>query len=228
MQHRVACWAGRSFVFAPETTAVMAIDMQKDFLAPKGMAGIQGEEIGNLAPVVPRLRRLLAAARRAGLCVIHTREGFAADLSDVSPLRRERGTVGEPGPLGRFLIRGEAGQDFVDELRPLDGEAVFDKPGFSAFFKTALEDHLRRQGVTHLILTGVTTQCCVQSTLRSAVDRGFYCLILEDCCAALDPRHHDATFETIQSENHLFGWVSDSGSLIGCLAGVRENPAASR
>ncbi len=215
---QVACWADRRFAFRPAATALMVIDMQKDFLSPDGMAGREGEGIQILQPIVPRLQRLLPAARRAGLEVIHTREGFAPDLSDLSPLRRDRGTVGVNGPLGRYLVRGEAGQDFIDELRPRPGEAVFDKPGFSAFFRTALADHLQRKGVTHLILTGVTTQCCVQSTLREAVDRGYYCLLLEDCCAALDAWLHRATLDTIQGEGHLFGWISDSETVIAALA----------
>ena len=217
MKHVVACHGDRGFTFSPETSALIIIDMQKDFLAADGMAGVGGEAVERLTPIVPRLERLLAIARQAGLPVIHTREGFAPDLSDVPALRRERGSVGRDGPLGRFLIRGEAGQDIIEALRPLDHEVVIDKPGFSAFYRTSLESHLKESGITHLVITGVTTQCCVLSTLRAAVDRGFYCLLLEDCCAAFDDRLHQATLEVIQGENHLFGWISDSRRLIDTL-----------
>ena len=121
--------------------------------------------------------------------------------------------VGDPGPLGRFLIRGEAGHDFVDELRPAQGEAVVDKPGFGAFYRTDLEGMLRAAGVTHLILSGITTQCCVHSTLREAVDRGFWCLTVADCCAAIETAWHDATMSLIPSEGHLFGWICDLDDL---------------
>lgn len=224
MERSVTCRGDRSFSFAPRTTALMVIDMQKDFLAPEGMAGVGGEDLRPLRAIVPRIQAMLGAARKAGLAVVHTREGFAPDLSDVSRLRAERGSVGRQGPLGRFLIRGEPGQDFIDELPPDEGEAVFDKPGFGAFYKTGLEEHLRARGISHLILTGVTTQCCVQSSLREAVDRGFYCLLVEDCCAAFDERLHQATLDTIQGEGHLFGWITDLARLIPAL-GSADEPA---
>ncbi len=216
----VACRAGRTYAFDPASTALLVIDMQKDFLAPEGMCGQLGEDLSALTAIVPRISRLLDAARAAGLTVIHTREGYAPDLSDVHPLKRERDGPGTPGPLGRFLIRGEAGHDFIEELRPAPGEAVIDKPGFGAFYRTDLEAQLTAQGITHLILTGVTTQCCVFSTLREAVDRGFWCLLLEDCCAAFDPADQAATLQIVQSENHLFGWIAESGAVVDAVEGA--------
>ena len=214
----VACRAGRRFVFEPEATALLAIDMQHDFLSPGGHADVLGEPLSELRAVIPRLQRVLAAARGAGLTIVHTREGYAADLSDLPSSRCRPGGVGSPGPRGRALIRGEPGHDFVDELRPESGELVIDKPGFGAFFRSDLEQRLHEQGVRHLILTGVTTQCCVETTLREAVDRGFDCLLLEDCCAAYDPRLHAGTLAAIQGERHLFGWIADSALLLEALA----------
>jgi biuret amidohydrolase len=220
----VACIAGRAFVCAPRETALLLIDMQKDFLAPGGLCDTLGEDIAAMRPIIPRIQQLLPALRRAGLRIIHTREGYAPDLSDVNPLKRSRGTVGQPGPLGRFLIRGERGHDFIDELRPAPGERVVDKPGFGAFFRTDLEEHLRATGITHLLIAGVTSQCCVQSTLREAVDRGFFCLTLADCCAALEPGLHEATLATIQAENHLFGWIASADAALTAFAGGSTAP----
>ena len=214
----VPCWQGLSYAFDPARTVLMVIDMQRDFLAEGGMCAEAGEDISGPRGIVPAVAAVLDAARRAHLSVIHTREGYAPDLSDVHDLKRERQGVGRAGPLGRFLIRGEDGHDFVEQCRPLDGETVIDKPGFSAFYKTGLEDLLRAQSVSHLIVAGVTAQCCVLSTIRAAVDRGFYCLLLADACAAFDAKLHRATLDVIQGENHLFGWIADSAGLITALA----------
>jgi nicotinamidase-related amidase len=214
----VPCWQGLSYAFDPARAALLAIDMQRDFLVEGGMCAQTGEDISALRAIVPAVAAVLEAARRARLSVIHTREGYASDLSDVHDLKRARQSVGRAGPLGRFLIRGEYGHDFVEQCRPLDGETVIDKPGFSAFYKTGLEDLLRAQGVSHLIVAGVTAQCCVLSTIRAAVDRGFYCLLLADACAAFEPALHRATLDIIQGENHLFGWIADSTDLIAALA----------
>ncbi len=214
----VPCRQGQSYAFDPARAALLAIDMQRDFLAEGGMCAEAGEDISALRGIVPAVAAVLDAARRARLRVIHTREGYAPDLSDVHGLKRARGSVGQTGPLGRFLIRGEYGQDFVEECRPLDGETVIDKPGFSAFHETGLEDLLRAQDISHLIVAGVTAQCCVLSTIRAAVDRGFYCLLLADACAAFEAKLHRATLDIIQGENHLFGWIADSAELIAALA----------
>ncbi len=182
------------------------------------MGHYQRSLVSGLREIVPTVVALLEAARRAPLSVIHTREGYAPDLSDMHGLKRDRHGAGEGGPLGRFLIRGEYGHDFIDECRPVTGETVIDKPGFSAFYKTGLEDLLRAQSVSHLIVAGVTAQCCVLSTIRAAVDRGFYCLLLADACAAFEPELHRATLDIIQGETHLFGWIADSAELIAALA----------
>ncbi len=207
---RIDCWAGRSLLLPAGRTAFLVIDMQRDFLDPNGMCGVLGADVAALQAIVPALGRAVEAARRAGLAIIHTREGYAADLSDVHWAKAERGGIGRQGPLGRFLVRGEAGQDFIVELPPAPGETVIDKPGFSAFYRTDLQARLEAGGISHLVLGGVTSQCCVHSTLRDAVDRGFACLTLADGTAAFDPRLHQATLAIIQGEDHLFGWIADT------------------
>ena len=220
MMHSVACNHGRQFGFALGSTALVVIDMQRDFLDPLGMVAQGGDSIATLRRAIPKVGAALEAARQSGLRVIHTREGYAPDLSDMHELKRARRTGRSSGPLGKFLIRGEAGQAIVDELAPWPDEVVFDKPGFGAFYRTELEQHLRAEGLSHLVLCGVTTQCCVHSTLREAVDRGFRCLTLEDACAAVTPELHDAAMSLIYGEAHLFGWVSTSDAFAGALAGT--------
>jgi nicotinamidase-related amidase len=214
---QVACNHVLEYVFEPATTAFLAIDMQRDFLDPGGYLAAAGDDVSGLAAIIPRFARVMAAARQAGLTVIHTREGYADDHSDMHDLKRERASAGQPGPLGRFLIRGEAGHDTVAELYPQPGEPVIDKPGFGAFYRTDLDSVLADHGITHLILAGVTTQCCVHSTLRQAVDRGHWCLTLEDCCAAVDPVLHEAAISLIYGENHLFGWVATAEAFLETL-----------
>ena len=213
----VSCNFDREFTFDTATTAVLAIDMQRDFLEDGGYCAAEGGDVSAGQAIIPAFAAVLDAARRAGIAIIHTREGYLADGSDMNPIKHERNSTGTPGPLGRFLIRGEPGQDTIPALYPHDGEPVIDKPGFSAFYRTDLETMLADAGTTHLIVMGVTTQCCVHSTLRSAVDRGFRCLTVEDCCAALDPALHEGAMSLIYGENHLFGWVCQSAKLIGAL-----------
>lgn len=207
----------RGFKFDIASTALIAIDMQRDFLDPQGYCGHVGDDLSAGQAIIPRFKSVLEAARKAGLHIVHTREGYAPDFSDMSDMKRERTTTGTEGPLGRFLIRGEAGQDIIPELYPQGDEPVFDKAGFSIFFRTGLEEHLQERGITHLIMMGVTTQCCVHSSLRSAVDRGYWCLTVEDCCAALEPGLHEAAMSLIYGEGHLFGWVCQSDKLIDTL-----------
>lgn len=204
----VDCLASRQFSFTIPQTVLLVIDMQQDFFGPDG---------GALRPIIPRVASVLAAARRAGLTIIHTREGYAADGHDVNPYKRHLGYVGRPGPNGPFLVRGSQGHDFLAGLAPLPGEAVIDKAGFSGFYQTDLHERLQKQGISHLILQGVTSQCCVHSTLRDAVERGYFCLTLTDCCAAEDPAIHEATLQIIQAENHLFGWLAASAALLSVL-----------
>lgn len=216
----VDCAMGREYTFIPAQTALLLIDLQRDFLDPKGMCGVLGEPIGNLSSIVPIVKEVLAAARENGVSVLHTREGYASDLADMHAMKRERFADVDAGPLGRFLIRGESGHDIIPELSPLENEIVIDKPGFGAFYRTDLEAILRAGRISHLWFAGVTTQCCVQSTLREAVDRGYTCLTISDCCAALDSTDHDAAIQLIHSENHIFGWVSDSARLLQTLGCV--------
>ncbi|MCP5155795.1 MAG: cysteine hydrolase [Ectothiorhodospiraceae bacterium] len=215
----VFCDDGRVFEAVRASTALLVIDMQRDFLDSNGMCAARGADISHLAGVVPAVERLLAAARESATTVIHTREGYAPDLHDVHPPKRARGSVGTPGPLGRFLIRGEPGHDFVDRLRPWPGEPVVDKPGFGAFYRTELDALLAERGISHLVICGVTTQCCVASTLREATDRGFWCLTVSDACAAIEPAHHDATLAVIRSEGDLFGWIARTDDVVAGLRG---------
>lgn len=219
----IDCWDGRRFEFEPSSTALLVIDMQRDFLDSDGMAAVGGEDIAPLRAVMPTVMSLAEAGRAAGLRIVHTREGYASDLSDVAAAKADRGSVGEVGPLGRFLVRGEPGHDFCAGFEPAPGELVIDKAGFSAFFRTTLEDDLRNSGISHLVITGITTQCCVHSTLRDAVDRGFYCLTVADACAAFDPTVHDAVLKVIQAEDHLFGWVAEAADVLVGFGSAQAN-----
>lgn len=205
--HRISCHHDQIFDFDPGTTALIAIDMQKDFLLAD-----DGTE-NAMADIVPAVARLTDLCRRLGCMIIHTREAYKPDFSDVLPHKEAMGYVGRPGPRGRYLVAGEPGCDFVEALQPLPGERVIDKPGFGAFGTSDLQDHLQAAGITHLILCGVTMQCCVHSTLREAVDRGYWCLTVADCCGALRPEWHAATLSLIASEDHLFGGICNLADL---------------
>lgn len=213
----VPCNAGLSFEIAPEATALLAIDLQRDFLDPDGFVASLGDDVSAMRAIVPNAVALIAAARTAGVTVIHTREGYAPDLSDMHAMKRERGVAGRQGPLGRFLIRGEPGHGHIAECLPAAGETIVDKPGFGSFYRTGLEELLRERGIERLVILGVTTQCCVSSTLREAVDRGFRCLVVEDACAATTPELHAASIAAIYGENNLFGWVSDTARVLAAL-----------
>jgi nicotinamidase-related amidase len=215
---RVKCDQDQLFEFNPASTALLCIDFQMDFLSENGLCAERELPIGVLRRTLEPSRRVLAGARAAGMTVLYTRECYAPDLSDLNAFRRERDTIiGVPGPLGRFLLRGEPGTAIVPEMAPAADETIIDKPGFSAFFRTGLDELLRQSGISHLILVGVTTQVCVSSTIRAAVDHGYFPLLLEDCCAAWDLRDHEASIRVIFSENHQFGWVSDSTRFLNSL-----------
>ena len=200
------------FIFDPETTAVMVIDMQRDFLELNGYGAALGNDVTALKASIPNAARLLAAARRAGLLVIHTRECHAEDLSDCPAAKRERGQpvlrIGDPGPMGRILVAGEPGTEFVAELAPVDGEIVIDKPGKGAFYATNLKDQLARLGIRSLIFSGVTTEVCVQTTMREANDRGFYCLLAEDATESYFPEFKAATIEMVRAQGAIIGWTA--------------------
>lgn len=199
--------------------ALILIDMQRDFCAPGGYADQAGLDIARLRAPIPALQRLLAAARARGLLVLHSREGHRADLSDLPEPKRLRAIaagapIGSPGPLGRLLVRGEYGHDLIDELQPMPGEPVIDKPGYSAFAATDLDLLLRNRGIRELIIGGVTTEVCVSSTLRAAVDLGYACTLVSDACASADPELHAAALAMVAVEGGLFGRVLDSQALL--------------
>ncbi len=203
----------------PKQTALLVIDMQRDFCDPRGYAGQAGMDVNVLRRPIPAIQALLDAARAQSIMVIHTREGHRPETLDCHPSKRRRSLragaeIGSQGPLGRLLIRGEYGHDIIDELQPAPGEVVVDKPGYGAFYQTDLELLLRASGIENLVLTGVTTDVCVHSTLREAVDRGFNCITVSDGCAAGDPALHEAALQTILGEGHIFGEVATSAEVL--------------
>jgi biuret amidohydrolase len=202
----------------PDNTAILVIDMQADFCATGGYMDRLGYDLALLRAPIEPIRRVLAVARPLGYLVVHTREGYRPDLADVQPWKQgDRIEIGDPGPLGRALIRGEPGWDFIPEMAPQPGEPVFDKAGYGAFALTDVDGTLRGRGVAQLVLTGVTTDCCVQSTLREALDRGYDCLVLEDCVAASSPLHHEAALTLMRKASGALGTVSHSRALIAAL-----------
>ena len=207
-----------------EETALLIIDVVRDFCAPGGYADQGGMSIENLRRPIEPIVKLREAARRQGVLVVYTREGHRPDLSDLSAAKSRRAIrtgapIGTEGPMGRLLIRGEYGHDMVDELQPEPGEPVIDKPGYGAFYQTDLDIILRNAGIRTLIFTGVTTNVCVQSTLREAIDRGYECITMEDCCATSEMALHDATMDMIRDEGDIFGRVMSSTALIERLQG---------
>ena len=199
---------------ALERTALVIIDMQRDFLEPDGFGETLGNDVSLLKAAVAPLQAVLKAARAAGLLVIHTREGHRPDMSDAPPAKVERGSpalrIGAPGPMGRILIRGEPGHDIIPELYPIEGERVIDKPGKGAFYQTDLELMLRNRAIDTLLVAGVTTEVCVNTTVREANDRGFNCVVLEDCVGSYFPEFQRAALAMIKAQGGIFGWVSDS------------------
>ncbi len=205
----------------PARTALLIIDMQRDFLEPGGFGAALGNDVRLLARAVPPLRALLAAARAAGLYVIHTREGHRPDLSDAPPAKLNRWPpgrrIGDPGPMGRILVRGEPGHDIIPALRPASGEPVIDKPGKGAFFATDLHAILCHRGIESLIVGGVTTEVCVHTTVREGNDRGYRCIVAGDGCASYFPEFHETGLRMIAAQGGIFGWVSDSARIVSAL-----------
>ncbi len=217
------------FDFHPATCALLIIDMQRDFLEPGGFGEMLGNDVSQLRRTIAPNQRLLAAWRAAGLHVIHTREGHRPDLACLPPAKRIRGrapkTIGDPGPMGRILVRGQSGHDLIPELQPLPEEPVIDKPGKGAFFATDLHAILQNRGITQMIVTGVTTEVCVNTTVREANDRGYDCLVPEDCVGSYFPEFHDMGLRMIKAQGGIFGWVSHSDKIHAAL-GRRLEAAA--
>jgi biuret amidohydrolase len=209
------------FEFEPNHAALLIIDMQRDFLEPGGFGETLGNDVSRLRSAIEPNRRLLAEWRSAGLMVLHTREGHRPDLSDLPLAKKVRGhgkiTIGDSGPMGRILVRGEPGHDIIPELYPLAEEPVIDKPGKGAFFATDLHAILQNRGIKKLIVTGVTTEVCVNTTVREANDRGYDCLVPSDCVASYFPEFQQAGLNMIKAQGGIFGWVSDSAKILAAL-----------
>jgi nicotinamidase-related amidase len=202
-------------------TALVIIDMQRDFLEPGGFGETLGNDVSQLARAVKPVAAVLEAARDAGLLIIHTREGHLPDLSDAPSAKVERGApslrIGDPGPMGRILIRGEAGHDIIPALSPLKEEVVIDKPGKGAFYATDLGAVLNRHRIENLLVCGVTTEVCVHTTVREGNDRGYRCVVLADGCASYFPEFHEMGLNMIKAQGGIFGWVSDTKSALEAL-----------
>jgi biuret amidohydrolase len=200
---------------------LVIIDMQRDFLEQGGFGAALGNDVSLLRRTIEPTQRLLNAARKAGLTVIHTREGHRPDLADLPPAKKARGRlqngIGDPGPMGRILVRGEPGHDIIPELYPVPGEPVVDKPGKGAFHATDLEAMLKNRSITQLIVCGVTTEVCVNTTVREANDRGYECVVVEDCVGSYFPEFQEMGLRMIKAQGGTFGWVASSEAVIAAL-----------
>jgi nicotinamidase-related amidase len=210
------------FEFSPASCALMIIDMQRDFVDPGGFGEALGNDVSLLRKAIAPTRKVLEAVRAKKMLVIHTREGHRPDLGDLPPSKKLRGHlktgIGDKGPMGRILVRGEYGHDIIDDLKPAPGEPVVDKPGKGAFYATDLDSILHNRGIGQLVVCGVTTEVCVNTTVREANDRGYDCLVLEDCVGSYFPAFQKAALEMIKAQGGIFGWVSDSKSFLAGLA----------
>lgn len=202
-------------------TAVVIIDMQRDFLEPGGFGETLGNDVSLLSAAIEPCKALLSTARQNGMLVIHTREGHLPDMSDAHKAKVERGDpslrIGQLGPMGRILIRGEPGQDIIPELYPQAGETVIDKPGKGAFYATELQSILQENAIENLIVCGVTTEVCVHTTVREANDRGYRCIVPGDCCGSYIPEFHEAGLNMIKAQGGIFGWVTDSQTILSAV-----------
>lgn len=210
-----------AFEFSPKTCALLIIDMQRDFLEPGGFGEMLGNDVSQLRRTIEPNKKLLTAWRSYGLPVIHTREGHRPDLADLPPVKKVRGRskmcIGDSGPMGRILVRGEAGHDIIPELYPLPDEPVIDKPGKGAFWATDLHAILQNRGIKQLIVTGVTTEVCVNTTVREANDRGYDCLVPEDCVGSYFPEFQTMGLKMIKAQGGIFGWVTHSDKILAVL-----------
>jgi biuret amidohydrolase len=210
-----------TFAFEPRSTALVIIDMQRDFVEPGGFGETLGNDVSLLRAAIGPCRALLESARRRGMLVVHTREGHRPDLSDAPRTKVERGApnlrIGAPGPMGRILIRGEPGHDIVAPLYPKMNEPVVDKPGKGAFYATDLQSILQNRGIENLIVCGVTTEVCVHTTVREANDRGYRCIVPGDCCGSYFPEFHEMGLRMIKAQGGIFGWVSDSARVLAAI-----------
>ena len=209
------------YAFDVKTTALVIIDMQRDFIEPGGFGETLGNDVSLLSAIVPACAAVLAAWRQAGGLVVHTRESHRADLSDCPPAKRNRGNptlrIGDEGPMGRILVAGEPGNQIIPALAPVAGEIVIDKPGKGAFYATPLDAMLRQSGITHLLFMGVTTEVCVQTSMREANDRGYDCLLLEDCTESYFPAFKAAAVEMMRAQGAIVGWTATSDALLAQL-----------
>lgn len=209
------------FTCEPDSTALVIIDMQRDFLEPGGFGELLGNDVSQLRGAIEPIKRVLALFRTDGLPVFHTREGHRPDLSDLHDSKRQRGNlscgIGDAGPMGRILVQGEAGHDIIDELYPLPGEPVIDKPGKGSFYATDFEAQLEAKGIKSLIVTGVTTEVCVHTTVREANDRGYNCLVLSDGVGSYFPEFQAVGLKMIAAQGGIFGWVTDSTTFISAF-----------
>jgi nicotinamidase-related amidase len=213
-----------AYPFAPGKTALVVIDMQRDFVEPGGFGASLGNDVSLLHGAIAPIAALLAAWRARGWPIVHTRESHKADLSDCPPAKRLRGEpslrIGEPGAMGRLLIRGEPGTSIIPALAPQTGELVIDKPGKGMFWSTGLHEMLHAQGVTHLVFTGVTTEVCVQTSMREANDRGYDCLLVEDATESYFPAFKAAALAMIAAQGAIVGWHAPSATVLAALDGV--------
>lgn len=209
------------FELIPAQCALLIIDMQRDFLEPGGFGEMLGNDVSQLRRTIEPNKKLLSAWRKVGLQVMHTREGHRPDLTDLPPAKKIRGRskscIGDAGPMGRILVRGEAGHDIIPELYPLPTEPVIDKPGKGAFFATDLHAILQNKGIKQLVVTGVTTEVCVNTTVREANDRGYDCLVPSDCVGSYFPEFQEMGLKMIKAQGGIFGWVSDSSRIISAI-----------
>ena len=215
-----------AYDFALAHTALVIIDMQRDFIEPGGFGETLGNDVSLLAAIVPACQAVLARWRVAGGMVVHTREAHEPDLSDCPPAKRERGKpslrIGDDGPMGRVLIKGEPGNQIISALTPAAGEFVLDKPGKGAFYATGLHETLKAAGISHLVFMGVTTEVCVQTSMREANDRGYECLLLVDCTESYFPHFKLATVAMLHAQGGIVGWTSTSASLLAKLSQFAE------